>query len=163
MDVLISYFNKKMKINTQKGFSAVELFILVTLIVLIIGIVFNVFAKSGAKSVDTGKIRAVAEIKNALNIYYNDTAGGDGSYPIGNNMDLEKNLVPKYIRSISPMIKYYSENGTNYHLGTVLTSSGNKMLNDDADKALAGDDFEGKSADCNFKLSDVDYCYDIVN
>jgi prepilin-type N-terminal cleavage/methylation domain-containing protein len=160
-----------MNIN-KKGFTIMELLIVVAIIALITAIVLGSLGTAKQRGTDTGKIRSVAEIRNALNIYFNDSTayGGNGSYPAGNGTSsLVNALVPKFISSIDPNILYQSaytnssaclSNCAFYHLAVPLESD-NVVLK--SDKDLNDGLINGTVDNCiSGTASNPDRCYDIT-
>ena len=145
--------------RNNKGFTIIELLVVIAIIGVLTAVVLVSLGTAKNKGNDTGKIRTVTEIKNALNVYFNDFAGGNGIYPVGTGAPALAVLVTgKYISSIDPNIKYFSANGSMYHLGIALMASDNKPLSTDKDDATG---FPGLSSDC-VNPGAVDFCYDVT-
>jgi len=140
--------------NKKQGFTLMELIVVIAIISLLASIVLSQLGSAKQKGSDSGKIRTLAEVRNALNVYFNDSNGGNGTYPTTANLTTK--LVPKYIASINPNIKYFSD-GKAYHLAIILSSS-NKVLASDSDSSLS---FPGLSANCT-NAGVTDLCYDIA-
>lgn len=144
--------------RNKKGFTIIELLVVIAIIGLLAAVVLVSLGTAKQKGTDTGKIRTIAEIKNALNVYFNDPSL-NGSYPTGTDAPALAILVSgKYIASIDPNIKYYSANGSTYHLGIALQASDNKALGSDKDDTAG---FQGSSVDCGITLG-TDFCYDVT-
>lgn len=145
--------------KNNKAFTLLELIVVIAIVGLLITISIAFLSDAKQRGTDTGRISAVNQVKNALNIYFNDANGGNGFYPIGTGTTtLTSSLVPKYITSINPNIKYDSATGATYHLGIALLGSDNKVLSSDRDNATG---FQGSSVDCGSTLG-TDLCYDVT-
>ena len=152
--------------NNKKGFTLLELLIVVAIIGILIAISVVFLGDAKNRGGDAGKIRALAEVRTALNAYFNDATGGNGLYPSGTNLDT---LVSnKYIVSIDKSIIYQgtdlsgnscgnAEGCPSYHLAVKLASKDNKVLSSDKD---SNDVFSG-SSDC-INTGSVDLCYDVT-
>lgn len=162
--------------NTEGAFTLIELLVVVSIISLLASIVITSLGAARQKGADASKIRALSEIRNALNLYFNDTAGGNGAYPSGNLatgvLDLTAALVPKYIPSIDAAIKYQSLNAANnavcasncpsYHLAITLSRTDNTVLivDKDVNDTVA---INGRVDNCiSGTMSIPDLCYDIT-
>ena len=141
----------------KKGFTIIELLVVIAIIGLLTAVILVSLGTARQRGADAGKIRSVAEVKSALNFYFNDFDAGNGKYPL--TVELSSKLVPKYLASIDPNIKYYSLNGSTYHLGIALAGSDNKVLSSDKDD-ISG--FRGLSITCGAIPSGTDYCYDVT-
>lgn len=136
-----------MNIKTQKGFTLIELIVVTAVISLLSSIVISFIGAANTKASDTGNIRALQEVKTALNVYFNDNSGGNGSYPKDISI-----LVNKYISSIDKNIKYGGidcDNNTlckNYKLAVPLKRKDNKIS-------------YGTKSDCNSIEITTNICY----
>jgi prepilin-type N-terminal cleavage/methylation domain-containing protein len=158
--------------TTKRGFTLTELIVVVGIIALLASIILSSLGAAKSRGSDVGKTRALAEVRNALNVYFNDTTGGNGSYPLGNLAALNAALVPKYIGSIDPNIKYQSLNTTNticstgtclsYHLAIALTKTDNKVLTSDRDFNDTVIDGTKDTCATGGGTSIPDLCYDIM-
>lgn len=156
------------KLN-KKGFTLIELLVVISIISLLSSIVLASLNKARKKGDDAAKIRTLLEVRNALNIYYNDSTGGNGNYPSGNN--LITTLVPKFISKIDTKIIYQSTNKDNticssncqsYQLTIILTDKNSGVLY--SDKDITGV-INGKKDDCSTAgtgPSIPDLCYDLT-
>ena len=93
-----------MSTKTKKGFTLIELIVVVAIISLLSSIVISSLNVAKQKSADTAKIRVLQEFRTALNMYYND----NGSYPGSTATELAKLTggTTKYISSVNSNIKY---------------------------------------------------------
>ncbi len=104
-----------------KGFTLIELLVVISIIGLLSSIVLANLNKARAKGRDTARIQTVAQIKNALELYYSDIK----SYPPSNDSTTVESLITPltpYLKGLSPNFsivgktsKYLSKN-TNYEL-----------------------------------------------
>ncbi|MFH1258238.1 MAG: prepilin-type N-terminal cleavage/methylation domain-containing protein [Elusimicrobiota bacterium] len=84
-----------------KGFTLIELMIVVAVIAIIAAIVIPKFADLIRKSKEASTKGKLAVLRSSLNIYYSDN---DGKYPQGTNVYaanityLQTSLVPKYLQ-----------------------------------------------------------------
>ena len=161
-----------MSIKTKQGFTLIELIIVIGIIGLLVGISVSFLGNARSRGIDAGKISVLSEVRSALNIYFNDTAGGNGAYPAGNATALKTALVPKYISDIDPNIKYQSTNIINtavcasnclsYQLAISLLMTDNHVLKIDKDLSVP-DGIYGTKDNCSSgTASTPDLCYDIT-
>lgn len=136
-----------------------ELLVVIAIIGLLSAVVLVSLGTAKGKGTDAGKIRAVAEVRNALNVYFNDFAGGNGSYPSGNLAALKLKLEPKYISLVNPSIIYNSSTGSTYHLGVVLAAD-NKVLTTDSDTNDGV--IDGTTSNCLPAGALLELCYDVT-
>jgi prepilin-type N-terminal cleavage/methylation domain-containing protein len=160
-----------MSTKTKHGFTLIELIVVFAIIALLTTVVIASLNNARQKGSDAGKIRALAEVRNALNVYFNDSMGGNGTYPGGN--DLTILVTKKYVTgSIDSNIKYQGTNAagtacnsvtgcTSYHLAVPLTDMDNKVLASDKDSM--GGNINGKY-NCGPVTTPItpDSCYDIT-
>lgn len=134
-------------IKNKNGFTLIELIVVTAIISLLASIAISFVGTSNQKASDTGKIRALQETRTALNVYFNDSAGGNGSYPNDINILVEK----KYIQSINGNIKYNTSECTsvyckNYKMAVPLSRTDNKIT-------------YGTKSDCNALGINSGICY----
>jgi len=145
----------------QTGFTLIELIVVIGIIAILAAIVLVALSMAKKKSDDTGKIRALQEVRSALQLFNTDK----GYYPptanyrtdiINNKYITEINITGlKYI-ALPP---YCTDTTCNsYHLGVSLENSNNNVLTVDKDSSNG---FEGKSTNCGNVQSTIDTCYDI--
>ncbi len=148
--------------KNKQGFTLIELIVVIGIIAVLTSIVLFMMTAPKQKGSDTAKVQAVQQIQKALQLYVTDY----GYYPTGTNLSI---LVPKYIGSIDPTIKYQSTNMNNtvcasncpsYHLGIVLARSDNSALS--FDKDITTGSLVGSSTDCATAATIPDLCYDIT-
>jgi prepilin-type N-terminal cleavage/methylation domain-containing protein len=169
-----SFLSRRNKNTTSKlvcGFTLIELLVVIAIIALLSSITMAAFNDSRQKSRDTGKIRALQEMRTALQMYFSD----NNSYPVGTESDLSDALTNgsnRYIGSIDSNLKYQSLNSDNtavctvmpchsYHLATPLERTDNKVLT--ADKDLDDTIINGTFDNCsNGAVSVPNLCYDIT-
>lgn len=85
----------------KKGFTMIELIVVIAIISLISSVVISFIGDANTKASNTGNIRALQEVRTALNVYFNDSSGGNGSYP--DNIEL---IDKRYISSINSNVRY---------------------------------------------------------
>lgn len=137
-----------MSTKTKKGFTLIELIVVTAVISLLSSIVISFIGAANTKASDTGKIRALQEVKTALNVYFNDNLGGNGSYP----NEITVLTTKKYISSINTNIKYNGLDCNNsslckgYQLAVPLSRTDNKIT-------------YGTKSDCNSIELNTNVCY----
>lgn len=157
----------------NRAFTLIELLIVVAIIGLLIGISVAFLGDAKKSGTDVSKIRALSETRNALNVYFNDTLGGNGTYPSGTELDLTILVTKKYINEINTNIKYQGMNvsGTpcnlpalgcaSYHLAVSLKAN-NSILKTDSDTNTSGV-INGTLDNCvSGTASNPDLCYDVT-
>lgn len=112
----------------SKGFTLLELLIVIAIIGILAGIIFASVSSARAGGRDTKKITEVRSMVNAINIFYNT----NGYYP-----QTAAALFPTYIPELPDNVYYIGLNGTasqcgSYHIGTTLEKN-NVVLNTDKD------------------------------
>jgi prepilin-type N-terminal cleavage/methylation domain-containing protein len=146
----------------NKGFTLIELLVVVAIISMLTSVTLAALGDAKQKGRDSGKIRALKEVRNALQLYATD----NGQFPTGHqgynftSKTLLDNLVngsKKYIPSINSEILYISTDGKTYNLAIRLERSDNPVLNSDSntDSALFQYLIYGSSNTCT-----GDYIYD---
>jgi len=158
-------------INTKKGFTLIELIMVVAIISLLTSIVLSSLTTARQKGNDAARVQSVHEIQSALQLYFTD----NGSYPGGDQTtlaDFLSNGPKKYIGSINPNVVYKgtdinnnicsSNNCASYHLGIPLERLDNKALT--TDKDIITGTFDGTKDNCSLigPTSIPDKCFDIT-
>jgi len=105
----------------MKGFSLVELLVVISIIAIISAFTLPNFMGARDKAKDSARIADMDSIKSALRLYYNDHQ----SYPIGNGVMLGAGMTG-YMPSIMNLgytYNYYqSNNGDSFCLSLLLDS-----------------------------------------
>lgn len=174
--------------STKKGFTLIELLVVIAIIGILSSVVIASMNSARRKSRDARRISDIANIKTALEMYYDASQ----SYPI-NQAALDAALAPTYIPKlptdpVGAVAYAYAAQGcgagpavpcTGYHLGAVLEDGTNPALHGDADKTVAtyavtagAGAFEGLSAaagTCNATAgtarsagAGTETCYDVT-
>ena len=154
--------------KNKKGFTLIELLVVISIISLITSVILSFLGESNQKGRDTGKIRAMQEVRSALQLYLTDK----GYYPGGT--DLTPLTTGKYIGSVNSKLKYQGLNSNNsaicavspcqsYHLAVILERKDNKVLTVDKDINVTNG-IQGRSDTCapGGASSNPDLCYDIT-
>lgn len=156
----INTFYKKSVLQAC-GFTLIELLVVVSIISLLSSMSFSYLGNAREKGRDTEKIRAVAEVRKALQMYVTEK----GYFP----NSFTNNPLSDYIESINTKIKYIgidclSVKCQSYHMGIILERDDNKVLSSDADYYSGGEeDFYGRSADYITQSTETDdLCYDLI-
>ncbi len=170
-----------MNIKNKKGFTLIELLVVVAIISMLTSVILSSLSTARQRGRDTGKIRALKEVQNALQLYATDKGGFPGTYNSISSEDgsyydgLSAYLVPKYISKINTGIYYTSLDSNNsfcivgtincpkYWLGTSLERNDHGVLKTDKDYDVSTDYYNGKHDDCHDSSnnSNPDKCYDI--
>ena len=140
------------------GFTLIELLVVVSIISLLSSMTFSYLGNAREKGRDTEKIKALSEIRKALQMYVTEK----GYFPYS----ITENQLSDYIGSIHKDIKYVgiycnisNTNCQSYHLGIALERDDNKVLYSDSD---SNDYFNGITQDCGTGQNGKDLCYDIT-
>jgi prepilin-type N-terminal cleavage/methylation domain-containing protein len=142
----------------RKGFTLVEILIVVSIIGLLSSIVLVGLGSFRARGRDARRIADLRETQNALELYY----GKFGMYPTVAWDELERTLVGAEIGvtgiSDDPLggsNRYaYGSDGQSYVIGAKLEDLNNQVLRDDVD----GSGSETFGVDCGSPASDRFYC-----
>lgn len=98
-------------IKHKKGFTLIELIVVVAIIAMLTSVVLSSLSTSRNKANDTASINSVREIKTALSMYFADF----GVYPT--NLTALTSGAKVYIPEINPNVKYvsltYKDSGSN--------------------------------------------------
>lgn len=159
-----------MKINKNKGFTVIELIVVIAIIGIIAAIILVSLTAAKKRGNDTGKVRSLVEIRSALQMFQTDK----GYYP--STLDFPQALINgKYINSVDVSTIIYRAillNGTecqtaglttcnSYHLATSLSGTDNTVLNNDKDSSTpTNNPIYGNSASC-LTAGGLDMCYDV--
>jgi prepilin-type N-terminal cleavage/methylation domain-containing protein len=166
---MYTYKNKKIR----GGFTLIELLVVISIISLLTSIVLSSLSTSNQKGRDTAKIRAMQEVRSALQLYLTDK----GFYPVGTDLTLL--TTGKYIASVNNKLIYRSLNSNNsaicavspcqsYHLAVSLERTDNKVLTADKDinetAFTPAGQINGTNNDCTSAGTSLnpDRCYDIT-
>lgn len=141
------------------GFTLIELLVVTSIISLLSSMTFSYLGNAREKGRDTERIRALSEVRKALQMYVTEK----GYFP----KSISNNELNDYIESIHKDIKYYGNscnasntNCQSYHLGIPLERDDNKVLSSDSDSS--NDYFNGKTQDCGTESTGKDLCYDMI-
>lgn len=165
-----------MKISRNKGFTLVELLIVIAIIAILAGVILGSMSESRAKGRDASKIRSMGEVQKALGLYQSQYNG----YP----PTLNSLVTAGFIASVASGLDYLplapvSMGATpptacpNYHLGVSLERT-NVVLSTDKDFVSpavgaircytgAGAGITGgDTGKCRATDANGTYCYDIT-
>ena len=159
--------------NTKRGFTLIELIMVVAIIGLIVSIVLSSLSTARQRGNDTARIQSVHQVQSALQLY---STSNNGTFPPNDQATLADYLVngsKRYIGSIDPRIVYKGTDINNnscsmpsgcasYHLGIPLIGLDNKALTTDKDMVTGV--FDGTKDDCTSTgpTSKPDKCFDIT-
>lgn len=149
---------KSSKLQALRGFTLVEILIVVSIIGLLASIVLVGLGSFRSRGRDARRVADLREIQNALELYY----GKAGSYPSGNWGGLKQTLVDAEIgvTAISDDPSggsnhyHYGSSGQSYVLGARLEDKNNQVLKEDVDGS--GVDMFG--VECGTPAGDEYYC-----
>lgn len=128
--------------NTRKGFTILELLIVVAIIGIISAVILNVISESRIKSRDSARKAQIQEVLKALELYYTDngaypllgTTAGTGGYLSG--------IQPAFFGSGTPLKKLPEESNSRYYY--CVSTDRRSML-----VALDTEEDKGGSAFCS--------------
>ena len=144
--------------TSRKGFTLVEILVVVSIIGLLSSIVLVGLGSFRARGRDARRVADLRETQNALELYY----GKFGGYPLTTWDGLEKTITDAEIgvTSISddPLggtnHYKYGSNGQSYVIGAKLEDPNNQVLKDDMD----GSGSDTFSVECGTLTDDQYYC-----
>jgi prepilin-type N-terminal cleavage/methylation domain-containing protein len=153
-------FLKKFK----KGFTLIELLVVVSIISLLTSMSFSYLGEARQKGRDTEKMRALGEVRKALQMYATER----GFFPSATS----SLITSGYISSINLNIKYEGLDSDltticttaqcySYHLAILLERSDNKVLSSDKDINITNG-IQGRTSNCTTTGGTTDLCYDIT-
>jgi len=157
---------QKKKTKLVWGFTLIELLTVVAIISLLSSIVLVSLSTSREKARDVAKIRALNEIRIALQLFVTT----NGYYPYTTNLaadltsgkyigSIDSNIIYKALKpSGATMVGCSSGVCTSYHMGIILEREDNPALKVDKDSIYL---FKGASPDCGTLTVDPEKCYDI--
>ncbi len=122
---------------SSKGFTLIEMMIIVLIIGLLVGILVPQMGNAIKKSAEGNSKGNLATLRSSVRIYY---AAHDGTYPTDNLAS----LVPDYITNI-PQVNTPGYHGSTQIVATetALTDSGNWSYNNDSTTAGFGNVYVG--------------------
>jgi prepilin-type N-terminal cleavage/methylation domain-containing protein len=110
--------------NNKKGFTLIELMIVVAIIGILAAIAIPKFADLINKSKEGATKGALSSVRSAINVYYGDN---EGWYPAYGSDPLVESLTPKYINAI-PDAKLpgttHADNSSVAQTSTTVTDAG---------------------------------------
>ena len=122
-----------MNVIYKKAFTLIELLVVIAIIALLSSVVLSSLNSSRAKSRDAARVQTIAQVKNALELYYSDQK----RYPPSNSASTISQIVAgplaTYMKGVAPNLKisassqdpfYYSDTSGTYYELTVPTESG---------------------------------------
>jgi prepilin-type N-terminal cleavage/methylation domain-containing protein len=131
-----------METTHKKGFTLIELLVVISIIGLLSSIVLSSLSDARKKARDTAKIRAVLEMRTALQMYFSD----NGSYPLTFPV-----VIPKYISVRTYPESIYQPTSDSagsltcvatgcqsYYLGIPLEDRNNSILKNDINLTIGG-------------------------
>lgn len=147
-----------MHMQSRKGFTLVEILVVVSIIGMLSSIVLVGLGSFRARGRDARRIADLRETQNALELYY----GKFGGYPLVTWEGLEVALTDAEIGvsgiSDDPLggsnHYRYASNGQSYVIGAQLEDKNNQALKDDVD----GSGAETFGVDCGSSTDDQAYC-----
>ncbi len=141
------------KSKREKGFTLIEILIVVAIIGILSSIVLVGLGSFRSRGRDARRVADLREVQNALELYYAKT----GAYPVGNNVDVATlNLqnegigVTKIPKDPGSGTYQYGSDGKSYVLSATHEETAASLLNDDIDN----DTVERFGVDCD----DPIYC-----
>ena len=118
-------------LNTKKGFTLIELMIVVAIIGILAAIAIPQFANLVAKSQEGATKGNLGTLRSALSIYYGDT---EGFYPVDNLSGAASNGAlttgQKYLQGLPGANLPHTGNSTGHTLSAVVKTSAGAIADD---------------------------------
>ena len=141
-------------IHTYKGFTMIELLVVISIIAVLTTIAISTFAGVQAKGRDARRRAEIDEIRKAMELYYVGGTSTPYLAPTGNMFS--DGIIPKDPKNISPHVYYFngaaglpgSGNFANYVICAKLEAKGGNALdqNGTVDSSSNGDFYCKKNA-----------------
>ena len=162
--------------KNKKGFTLIELLVVISIISLITSVILSFLGESNQKGRDTGKIRAMQEVRSALQLYATEKGYYPVAGPLGLNRGMKFLIDGLYIKSINNNLFYKGLNADStlctaspcqsYHLAVPLERKDNKVLTIDKDLNVVNG-IQGQLDTCAIGGNSPtpptpDLCYDIT-
>jgi prepilin-type N-terminal cleavage/methylation domain-containing protein len=145
--------------NINKGFTLIEVLIVVFIIGLLASVVLVGLGAFRARGRDARRVADLRSIQNALELYY---GAANNQYPTGVNFAgmraalLGANIGVSSVPQDPGNFQYqYGSNGQSYILGAQLEDENNPVLKDDVDGSASGATF---NVECGAPTNDKYYC-----
>ncbi|MFA6430538.1 MAG: type II secretion system protein [Candidatus Paceibacterota bacterium] len=135
----------------EKGFTLIELLVVIAIIAMLSSVVMAGFSDTKQKGRDAARVRALQEVRSALQLYATDKGG----FPPGTNILGSSNLLTelavnnKYIASVDSSLRYSGVNSdgtycnpsvytvcSGYHIGIALERRDSGVLVNDSNSIL---------------------------
>ncbi|HNT29547.1 MAG TPA: prepilin-type N-terminal cleavage/methylation domain-containing protein [bacterium] len=110
----------------ERGFTLIELLVVIAIIGVMAALVIVNLSSANRKSRDSRRKADLAEVKTALELYYDDEMG----YPTGDYDDLDGTITPEYIKTLpqdprdgADYYYSYTSDGDEYTLNATLENA----------------------------------------
>jgi prepilin-type N-terminal cleavage/methylation domain-containing protein len=147
-----------MKINFKKGFTLIELLVVIAIIGLLSSVVLASLNSARAKSRDGARVQTVSQVKNALELYYDENKhypiySGTNSSPIsslitGNLTNYLKTLTTNFQVTGGAAPMYYTDSTGSYYELTIPTETGGAFSRNVGCSATTYNGMSGTSKYC---------------